>query len=151
MVHASAIAESIVAPTLFRPEFLHSLDPKRTFPGLLDSKGECTENQWFPYPFNSACDSYDCTAPRMAKKFKKILLTGNFSSPPASIGVRPAGNDPPYKGSNGGSDEVHGHTPGKPESHPSSQYAPARCLHGDSRREFPAEVVAGNRKTLCWR
>ena len=37
MIHASAIAESIVAPTLFRPEFLHSLDPKRTFictPGL---------------------------------------------------------------------------------------------------------------------
>ncbi len=31
MVHASAIAESIVAPTLFRPEFLHSLDPKRKF------------------------------------------------------------------------------------------------------------------------
>ena len=30
MIHALAIAESIVAPTLFRPEFLHSLDPKRT-------------------------------------------------------------------------------------------------------------------------
>ncbi len=27
MIHAFAIAESIVAPTLFRPEFLHSLDP----------------------------------------------------------------------------------------------------------------------------
>ncbi len=30
MIHASAIAESIVAPTLFRPEFLHSLDPIQT-------------------------------------------------------------------------------------------------------------------------
>jgi hypothetical protein len=30
MNHASAIAESNVAPTLFRPEFSHSLDPKRT-------------------------------------------------------------------------------------------------------------------------
>ena len=29
MIHASAIAESIVAPTLFRPEFLHSLDPQQ--------------------------------------------------------------------------------------------------------------------------
>ncbi len=28
MVHASAIAESIIAPTLFRPEFSHGLDPK---------------------------------------------------------------------------------------------------------------------------
>ncbi len=28
MIHESAIAESIVAPTLFRPEFSHSLDPK---------------------------------------------------------------------------------------------------------------------------
>jgi hypothetical protein len=28
MVHASSIGESIVAPTLFRPEFLHNLDPK---------------------------------------------------------------------------------------------------------------------------
>ena len=27
MIHTSAIAESIVAPTLFRPEFSHSLDP----------------------------------------------------------------------------------------------------------------------------
>ncbi len=36
MIHASAIAESIVAPTLFRPEFSHSLDPKQTFSiGLL--------------------------------------------------------------------------------------------------------------------
>jgi hypothetical protein len=33
MIHASAIAESIVAPTIFRPEFSHSLDPKRTFVG----------------------------------------------------------------------------------------------------------------------
>ncbi len=31
MIHASAIAESIIAPTLFRPEFSHSLDPKETF------------------------------------------------------------------------------------------------------------------------
>ncbi len=31
MIHASAIAESIVAPTLFRPGFSHRLDPKRTF------------------------------------------------------------------------------------------------------------------------
>ncbi len=31
MIHASDIAESVVAPTLFRPEFSHSLDPKRTF------------------------------------------------------------------------------------------------------------------------
>ena len=31
MIHASAIAESIVAPTLFRPEFSHSLDPKETW------------------------------------------------------------------------------------------------------------------------
>ena len=30
MIHASAIAESIIAPTLFRPAFSHSLDPKRT-------------------------------------------------------------------------------------------------------------------------
>ena len=30
MIHASSIAKSIVAPTLFRPEFSHSLDPKRT-------------------------------------------------------------------------------------------------------------------------
>ncbi len=29
MIHASEIAESIVAPTLFRPEFLHSLGQKR--------------------------------------------------------------------------------------------------------------------------
>jgi hypothetical protein len=29
MIHAFAIAESIVAPTLFRPEFLHSLGHKR--------------------------------------------------------------------------------------------------------------------------
>ena len=28
MIYASAIIESIAAPTLFRPEFLHSLDPK---------------------------------------------------------------------------------------------------------------------------
>ncbi len=31
MIHASAIAESIVAPTLFRPEFSHSQDPERTW------------------------------------------------------------------------------------------------------------------------
>ena len=31
MIHASAIAESIVASTLFRPAFLHSLDPQETF------------------------------------------------------------------------------------------------------------------------
>jgi hypothetical protein len=31
MIHASAIAESIVAPTLFRPAFLHSLGQERTF------------------------------------------------------------------------------------------------------------------------
>ncbi len=30
MIHANAIAESIVAPTLFRPEFSHSLDPEQT-------------------------------------------------------------------------------------------------------------------------
>ncbi len=30
MFHASAITESIVAPTHFRPEFSHSLDPKAT-------------------------------------------------------------------------------------------------------------------------
>ena len=29
MIHAIANTESIVAPTLFRPEFLHSLDPKQ--------------------------------------------------------------------------------------------------------------------------
>ncbi len=29
MIHAFAIAESIVAPTLFRPEFLHSLGQQR--------------------------------------------------------------------------------------------------------------------------
>ncbi len=28
MIPVCAIAESIIAPTLFRPEFLHSLDPK---------------------------------------------------------------------------------------------------------------------------
>ena len=33
-VHASAIAESRVAPTLFRHGFSHSLDPQRTFIGL---------------------------------------------------------------------------------------------------------------------
>ena len=31
MIHVSAIAESIVAPSLLRSEFSHSLDPKRTF------------------------------------------------------------------------------------------------------------------------
>ena len=31
MVHASSIGESIVAPTLFRPEFSHTLDPEQTF------------------------------------------------------------------------------------------------------------------------
>ena len=31
MIYASAITESIVAPTLFRPEFLHNLDPMRTY------------------------------------------------------------------------------------------------------------------------
>jgi len=30
MIHASVIGESIVAPTLFRPEFPHSLDPQET-------------------------------------------------------------------------------------------------------------------------
>lgn len=30
MIRALAIAESIVAPKLFRLEFLHRLDPKRT-------------------------------------------------------------------------------------------------------------------------
>ncbi len=30
MIHAYANAESIIAPTLFRPEFSPSLDPKRT-------------------------------------------------------------------------------------------------------------------------
>ncbi len=30
MIHAAAIAESIIAPTLFRPAFLHSLGHKRT-------------------------------------------------------------------------------------------------------------------------
>ncbi len=34
MIHAAVIAESIVAPTLFRPAFLHSLDPKRTLGAL---------------------------------------------------------------------------------------------------------------------
>jgi len=29
MIHASAIAESIVAPTLFQPEFLHTLGQNR--------------------------------------------------------------------------------------------------------------------------
>ena len=29
MIHASGVAESIVAPTLFRPEFLHSLGHKQ--------------------------------------------------------------------------------------------------------------------------
>ncbi len=31
MIRASAFAGSIVASTLFRPEFSHSLDPKPTF------------------------------------------------------------------------------------------------------------------------
>ncbi len=31
MIHASAMTESIVAPTLFRPAFSHSLGYKRTF------------------------------------------------------------------------------------------------------------------------
>ena len=31
MIHDPAIADSIVAPTLFRPEFSHSLDPERKF------------------------------------------------------------------------------------------------------------------------
>ncbi len=35
MIHASAIAESIVAPMLFRPEFSHSLDPTRTFGAMV--------------------------------------------------------------------------------------------------------------------
>ena len=30
MIYTSAISESIIAPTSFRPEFSHSLDPKRT-------------------------------------------------------------------------------------------------------------------------
>ena len=30
MIHLSAITESIDAPTLIRPAFLHSLDPKET-------------------------------------------------------------------------------------------------------------------------
>ncbi len=36
MIHASAIAESIVAPTLFRPEFLHSLGQDRTLAVLTE-------------------------------------------------------------------------------------------------------------------
>ncbi len=31
MILASAIVESIVAPTLIRPQFLHSLDPYRKY------------------------------------------------------------------------------------------------------------------------
>ncbi len=31
IIHPTAIADSIVAPALFRPEFLHSLDPQRPF------------------------------------------------------------------------------------------------------------------------
>ena len=31
MIQASAIAESIVAPTLFRPEFLHSLGQEQLY------------------------------------------------------------------------------------------------------------------------
>ena len=40
MIHASAIAESIVAPTLFRPEFSHRLDPLRKLmkPGIYIKK-----------------------------------------------------------------------------------------------------------------
>ena len=34
MIHACAIAESNVAPTLFRPEFLHSLDPEQKLVSL---------------------------------------------------------------------------------------------------------------------
>jgi hypothetical protein len=34
MIHATAIAESSVAPTLLRPEFSHGLDPKRALPAL---------------------------------------------------------------------------------------------------------------------
>ncbi len=37
MIHTSAIAESFVAPTLFLPEFSHSLDPKETFAQMVDS------------------------------------------------------------------------------------------------------------------
>ena len=36
MIHASAIAESIVAPTLFRPEFLHSLGQKQTLMAVVN-------------------------------------------------------------------------------------------------------------------
>ncbi len=50
MFHASAIAESIVAPTLFRPEFSHSLDPLRTFYWIVRFSRGCTKNQWFPFP-----------------------------------------------------------------------------------------------------
>ena len=53
MIHGSAIAESIVAPTLFRPTFSHSLDPKRTSDELkstaVENRVRCTENQGFPY------------------------------------------------------------------------------------------------------
>ncbi len=38
MIHAAAIAESIVAPMLFRPAFLHSLDPEPTW-GLAMTAG----------------------------------------------------------------------------------------------------------------
>ena len=37
MIHASANAESIVAPALFWPEFSHSLDPKATLEGPVPS------------------------------------------------------------------------------------------------------------------
>ncbi len=40
MLHASAIAESIIAPALFRPEFSHSLDPKETLTLLLSATGD---------------------------------------------------------------------------------------------------------------
>ncbi len=36
MIRASAITGSIVAPTLFQPEFLHSLNPKRTYHELTE-------------------------------------------------------------------------------------------------------------------
>ena len=42
MIHASTIAESIVAPTLFRPAFLHSLDPEGTSKWARLTEGRAT-------------------------------------------------------------------------------------------------------------
>ncbi len=37
MIYTSAISEAIIAPTSFRPEFSHSLDPEQTWTQFLDT------------------------------------------------------------------------------------------------------------------